>query len=91
MEIPSAATRAVAAQQALEPTDGARCRIEHPLLWPAWSLVNRSRRQSAVKPVAGAIRRWPSQFRYRGSAHRSAVAQLPTLEPVPKVAGVCDC
>jgi hypothetical protein len=30
--------------------------------------------------VAGANRRWPSQFRYRGSRRESAVAQLSTLD-----------
>jgi hypothetical protein len=29
--------------------------------------------------VAGANRRWRCQFRYRGSRHESAVAQLSTL------------
>ena len=32
-----------------------------------------------TQPLAGANRRWPLQFRYRGSRRESAVAQLSTL------------
>jgi hypothetical protein len=36
-------------------------------------------RSGLVQQVAGANRRWRLQFRYRGSRHESAVAQLFTL------------